>query len=309
MSGTVFDIVLCALSLGAALAAVSGRDPFAAVVFFVVYGVFIATAWLRLDAVNVALAEAAIGAGLTGVLLLGAVGRLARLRETAPPARAAGPRLLAALAAGGTTLLLGWVFLTLPEPAGLHAEVGANLAAAGSENAVTAVLLNFRAWDTLLESIVLLAALIGIWALSPDAAWGGRPGMTQRTRAGGVLAQFGRVLPPIGLMVGVYLVWAGTKQPGGAFQGGTVLAAVALLAMMAGRIAPPRVSAPGLRLALILGPAVFLAVGLAALAAGRFLWLPPEHAYALILGIEAALTVSIAATLALMVIGPPQEAP
>ena len=308
MSGTAFDVVLCALILGAALAAVSGRDPFAAVVFFVVYGVLIATAWLRLDAVNVALAEAAIGAGLTGVLLLGAVGRLARLRESAPPARAPAPRLLAALAAAGTTLMLGWAFLTLPEPAGLHAEVGANLAAAGSENAVTAVLLNYRAWDTLLESIVLLGALIGIWALSPDAAWGARAGIAQRTREGGVLAQFGRVLPPLGLMVGVYLVWAGTKQPGGAFQGGTVLAAVALLAMMAGRIAPPRVSAPGLRAALILGPAVFLAVGLAALAAGRFLWLPPEHAHALILGIEAALTVSIAATLALMVIGPPQEA-
>ncbi len=308
MSAAAFDIVLCALILGAALAAVSGRDPFAAVVFFVVYGVFIATAWLRLDAVNVALAEAAIGAGLTGVLLLGAVGRLARLREAAIPARPPGPRLLAALAAGGTALMLGWVFLTLPAPGGLHAEVGRHLAVAGSENAVTAVLLNFRAWDTLLESIVLLAALIGIWALSPDAAWGGRPGITQRTRSGGVLAQFGRVLPPIGLLVGVYLVWAGTKQPGGAFQGGTVLAAVALLAMMAGRAAPPRVSAPGLRAALILGPAVFLAVGLAALAAGRFLWLPPEHAYALILGIEAALTVSIAVTLALMVIGPPQEA-
>ena len=303
MSAAAFDIVLCALILGAALAAVSGRDPFAAVVFFVVYGVFIATAWLRLDAVNVALAEAAIGAGLTGVLLLGAVGRLARLREAAIPARPPGPRLLAALAAGGTALMLGWVFLTLPAPGGLHAEVGRHLAVAGSENAVTAVLLNFRAWDTLLESIVLLAALIGIWALSPDAAWGGRPGITQRTRSGGVLAQFGRVLPPIGLLVGVYLVWAGTKQPGGA-----VLAAVALLAMMAGRAAPPRVSAPGLRAALILGPAVVLAVGLAALAAGRFLWLPPEHAYALILGIEAALTVSIAVTLALMVIGPPQEA-
>ena len=308
MSAAAFDIVLCALILGAALAAVSGRDPFAAVVFFVVYGVFIATAWLRLDAVNVALAEAAIGAGLTGVLLLGAVGRLARLREAAIPARPPGPRLLAALAAGGTALVLGWVFLTLPAPGGLHGEVGANLAIAGSENAVTAVLLNFRAWDTLLESIVLLAALIGIWALSPDLAWGGRPGMTQHTRPGGVLAQFGRVLPPIGLLVGVYLVWAGTKQPGGAFQGGTVLAAVALLAMMAGRVAPPRVSAPGMRAALILGPAVFLAVGLAALGAGRFLWLPPEHAYALILGIEAALTVSIAVTLALMVIGPP-EAP
>lgn len=301
-----FDLVLCTLLLGAALAALSRRPLFGAVIFFIVYGVFVAIAWLRLGATDVALAEAAIGAGLTGVLLLGALARLDLAAHTEPGFGLA--EALTAMAAGGVALGLAWAFLALPEPGGLQPLVAANLAQSGSENPVTAVLLNFRAWDTLLESIVLLAALIGVWALADDAAWGGRPGLHHHTRPGGVLASFGRVLPPMGLLVGVYLVWAGASQPGGAFQGGTVLAAVWLLVAMAGVVRAPHVAAPMLRLALVAGPAVFLAVGLAGVAAGAFLSLPPDFAKALILTIEVALTLSIAVTLAALVVGPPESA-
>jgi uncharacterized MnhB-related membrane protein len=75
------DLALCALILAVAMAAVGGRQAFRAVIFFVVYGVLISIAWLRLGAPDVALAEAAIGAGLTGVLLLGAAARLRRLAQ------------------------------------------------------------------------------------------------------------------------------------------------------------------------------------------------------------------------------------
>lgn len=300
MADLAFDLVLCALILGAALAAVAGRGLFRAVVFFIVYGVFIAMAWLRLGAIDVALAEAAIGAGLTGVLLLGAVAR-------APTGGAeTGLRPIAALVAGAAAVLLGWGYATMPLPEGLTGAVAENLGQAGAANPVTAVLLNFRGWDTLLESIVLLAALLGVWALGDDAGWGGRPGVLQHVRPGGVLAQFGRVLPPVGFAVGAYLVWAGTKQPGGAFQGGTVLAAVGLLVAMAGLIRAPRLRSRPLRLGLIAGPAVFLAVGITGALAGQFLYLPPEHAGAIILGVEVVLTLSIALTLALLVLGRPE---
>lgn len=307
MIDTGFDLILCALILAVALAAVEGRQLFGAVVFFIVYGVLVAVAWLRLGAVDVALAEAAIGAGLTGVLLLGAVGRLTRMREIAPAPRPAVPRWLTALLCAGVGAALAAAFLALPDGAGLRGEVAAALPRSGADNPVTAVLLNFRAWDTLLESIVLLAALIGVWSLADDAAWGGRPGLPQRVRPGGVMASFGRVLPPVGLLVGLYLVWAGTSRPGGAFQGGTVLAAVALLVAMAGLMRAPRVGNAALRAALIVGPAVFLAVGAVGALAGAFLSLPPDHAKALILGIEAVLTLSIAVTLALLVLGPPER--
>lgn len=305
LADIAFDAVLAVLILGAGLAAVTVRGLFGAVVFFIVYGVFVAVAWLRLGAIDVALAEAALGAGLTGVLLLGAV---ARLPLSAPSPAAVGTRitqgttaLVALIISGG----LGLAFLRLPPANGLQAAVASVGEAAGTTNPVTAVLLNFRAWDTLLEGIILLVALIGVWSVSRDADWGARVGLRQHARPGGVLASFGRLLPPVGLLLGVYLVWAGSSQPGGAFQGGTVLAAVWLLVLMAGLMHAPRVTSRPVRLSLVVGPAVFLGVGLAGALLGTFLGLPPAIAKQLILGIEAALTLSIAVTLGLLVAGPP----
>ncbi|HSG57836.1 MAG TPA: hydrogenase subunit MbhD domain-containing protein, partial [Paracoccaceae bacterium] len=220
MIDIAFDTILCALILGTAICAVAGRALFGAVVFFIVFGIFIALAWLRLGAADVALAEAAVGAGLTGVLLLAAVARLSRLETGTAAPRALPKRLLAGFGAAAVSAGLVWAFLTLPPSAGLQAAVAANLAQSGVSNPVTAVLLNFRAWDTLLESIVLLAALIGVWSLTRDAAWGGRPGLRQHARPDGVMASFGRLLPPVGLLLGVYMVWIGSSAPGGAFQGG-----------------------------------------------------------------------------------------
>jgi hypothetical protein len=65
-----------------------------------------------------------------------------------------------------------------------------------------------------------------------------------------------------------------------------------------------------LRLLLVAGPAVFFAVGFAGFAmAGAFLAYPEAYAKLLILIIEIPLTLSIAATLALLVAGPPERAP
>ncbi len=51
-------------------------DLFRAVVLFIAFGLVLALIWVRLDAPDIALAEAAIGAGLTGALLLSALARL-----------------------------------------------------------------------------------------------------------------------------------------------------------------------------------------------------------------------------------------
>lgn len=178
---------------------------------------------------------------------------------------------------------------------------------AGVENPVTAVLLNFRAWDTLLESIVLLAALIGLWMLTREDDWRNRLGLPQHVRPGGVMSGFGRVLPPVGLLVGVYLAYVGADRPGGAFQGGTVLAAVGLVAAMTGLVRPPRISAPGWRAVLVAGPLVFLVAGLAgALLGTNFLTLPAPVAGGAIFVIEVALLLSVAVTLTFLVLGPPE---
>ncbi|MEM8852571.1 MAG: hydrogenase subunit MbhD domain-containing protein [Pseudomonadota bacterium] len=310
MIGPAFDLLLALIVIAVALAATLGRDNFGAVVFFIVYGSLLAVAWTRLGAVDVALAEAAIGAGLTGLLLVGALARLSRLEVFSPKPPGAGARALCALTAASVAAVVAYALTGLdPDGGGLTETVAADLDRSGVQNPVTAVLLNFRGYDTLLESIVLLVVLVGVWSLAQDRHWGGAPGLAQHARPDGVLATFARALPPIGLLIGVYVVWVGTSEPGGAFQGATILAAVWLLAAMAGLTDAPSVTRRSVRVIVIAGPALFLAIGTVGALAGTFLALPPDHAKRLIQVIEAGLTISIAATLALLVLGFPQRAP
>ena len=78
------------LVLGVAGWTIAAREAFAAVVGFVAYGLLLALVWVRLAAPDVALTEAAIGGGVTGVLLLGAAARL-RGVAAAPDDRPAAP--------------------------------------------------------------------------------------------------------------------------------------------------------------------------------------------------------------------------
>ena len=59
---------------------------------------------------------------------------------------------------------------------------------------------------------------------------------------GSVLPLLARTLPPIGITYGIYMTWAGADVPGGAFQGGTVLAAMWILVVLAGLASFPPVS-------------------------------------------------------------------
>lgn len=82
MLALAFDLLLIAALLWSAARALITVDVFRAVVLFIVFSLLMALAWSRLGAPDIALAEAAIGAGLTGALLLDAVGHLrAKRRE------------------------------------------------------------------------------------------------------------------------------------------------------------------------------------------------------------------------------------
>ncbi|HMP73889.1 MAG TPA: DUF4040 domain-containing protein [Kiritimatiellia bacterium] len=70
---SVFDVLLIVAMLGLAVAAVGSRDLFRSVILFIVFGLLMALAWARLRAPDIALTEAALGAGLTGALLLHAL--------------------------------------------------------------------------------------------------------------------------------------------------------------------------------------------------------------------------------------------
>jgi multisubunit Na+/H+ antiporter MnhB subunit len=303
------EIALVVLVLGMAAWTIAARETFAAVVGFVAYGLLLALVWVRLDAVDVALTEAAIG-GLSGILLVGAAARL-RASETPAAAEWPGgmPRVAAAVLATMVAAALAAGVLALPDPAPtLAPAVAANIAATGLGNPVTSVLMAFRAMDTLLEKVVLLLALVGVWSLAPDRVWGGRPGPRHQADPLGVLAFLARLLPPVGIVVGIYIFWVGADHPGGAFQGGTILAAMWLLVMTAGLTDAPPVRLRWLRLVLIAGPAVFLVVGLAGLWLGDgFLSYPIAYAKPLIVTIEVAMTLTIAVTLGLLLAGAPER--
>jgi multisubunit Na+/H+ antiporter MnhB subunit len=306
-----YELLLGLLAIAAASWSVATRDSYSATVGFVSYGLLMALVWMQIQAVDVALAEAAIGSGLTGLLLLGAAARLrsTEARVTARPSARA--RAAAALACAGLAAALAVTVLSLPHstPSLAPAAVAA-LPATGLGNPVNGVLMAFRAFDTLLEKVVLVLSLVGVWSLAPDLGWRGRPQVLHPFADDGVLTFLARTLPPVGLLFGLHLMWNGADEPGGAFQGATVIAAMWLLVLMAGLGQAPQVRARWLRVAAVAGPATFLAVGIAGIAAaGAFLAYPEAYAKALIVFIELPMMLTVALVLALLVAGPPEEAP
>ena len=77
-SSLILDLLLAAILLWIAIRSLITPDLFHAIVLFMIFGLLMALAWVRLDAPDIALAEAAIGAGLTGALLLDTIGYLDR---------------------------------------------------------------------------------------------------------------------------------------------------------------------------------------------------------------------------------------
>lgn len=299
MIWALLDIVLISALLSLGWASLTSKNSRQAVVLFIGFGLLLAIIWVRLRAPDIALAEAAIGAGLTGALLLAALRDEASdspgltddaSGESTPAAR--GSVLLSVLSTG-LAIVFGSAFIYAIDHADtvrLADDVLTNLQVSGVSNPVTAVLLNFRAYDTLLELAVLLAAVLGILALG-----GARSAYAS---SGPVLSSLTRWLVPLIILVSAYLLWAGAHAPGGAFQAGALLAAAGVLLRLAGHPTGGLPRTTALRGLIVVGVAAFLAVGLTMMLAGRsFLGYPLAWAGGLILFIETAATLAIAATL------------
>jgi len=296
----LLDLTLGALLLILAVAALHGQRLYTGIISFIAFGLLLALVWARFGAPDLALAEAVIGAGLTGVLLLSALGRSDSDSEPAPIRAPA--RMLAALLLGVLVLilLLRAVLPLAQGPQPLPALVASQLEASGVSHPVTAVLLNFRAWDTLLELLVLLLAVLGVRQLRPSGQ--PQPGVWP------LLQAWSRVLAPLSVLTAGYLLWRGSHAPGGAFQAGALLAAGVVMLRLAGLLPELRWAYWPLRALVLIGLALFLSIA----AAGAWLgdgWLsyPPGWSGPLILLIEVAATLSIAASLSLLVVGERKE--
>lgn len=151
------------------LALISQRNLFAVVVFAGIYSFLMATVMVGLDAVDVAMTEAAVGAGVSTVLLLSAL-YLTGGEEAKQRTRSIWPLLLSLLIVA--TLVYGTIDLPAfsdPE-APIHTHVAPRYIhespdEVGVPNVVAAVLASYRGFDTLGEVTVVFTAGIGVIAL------------------------------------------------------------------------------------------------------------------------------------------------
>ncbi len=234
----LFGVFLLTLLVITAIAIVRTRNLFVAVMLSGIFSLLIAAIFFLLDAADVALTEAAIGAGISTVLFLSALALIGE-HEQAPSAN----RLVALLVV--VTTMAAILYATLDKPrlgdpsAPVQRHVGPWYLEKTPEyidipNSVTAVLGSFRGYDTLGEVFVVLTAGIGVLFLLGKAAPPGYYKKTHAADAGGlrhyqIPRMVGRLLIPFILLFGFYVQFHGEYGPGGGFQAGAIIAAAIIL--------------------------------------------------------------------------------
>lgn len=173
-------------------------------------------------------------------------------------------------------------------PSGVGPMVMENLERSGVEHPVTAVLLNFRAYDTMLEIVVLTVAFWGVWSLRVH----GEPGLSRSPDL--LLEWVASILVPVLIMLAVYLLWAGSHQAGGEFQAGAVLGAAGVLTLLVGRSVPGAGRALTRRIVVVAGAGVFVCIAAAGgVLSGDVFAYPQGWQGGAILLIETAAAISI----------------
>ena len=276
----IFGIFLLTLLLITAVAIVQTKNLFVAVMLMGIASLLIAANFFLLDAADVALTEAAVGAGISTVLFLGALA-LTSERERSPTSR----KVLSMFVVSAAALVV--IFATFDKP-----QFGSPVAPTQTyvapwylektqeyidiPNVVTAVLGSFRGYDTLGEVLVVFTAGIGVLFLLAGAP-GARP---VRREANVGLSQHliprvvGRLLIPFILLFGLYVQFHGEYGPGGGFQAGAIIAAaIILFALLEGEEKALKVIPRRVLLGLTAGGAILYgAVGIAGiLMGGNFL--------------------------------------
>jgi multicomponent Na+:H+ antiporter subunit B len=161
--------VLLALMVVVVAAIVVERNLFSVVVLGGIYSFLMATVLVALDAVDVAMTEASVGAGISTALLLGSL-YLCGAEETKPLHRPWLP-LFVSVVTGGVLVYgtLGLPAFSDPQ-APIHRHVAPRYIQdaereTGVPNVVTAVLASYRGYDTLGETTVVFTAGAGVIAL------------------------------------------------------------------------------------------------------------------------------------------------
>ncbi len=161
-------MVVLTLLAATTIGVVMVRNLFAVVILTSVYSFLMASVLLVLDAVDVAMTEATVGAGISTVLLLGTLS-LTKTDENRPAHSVALPLFVALITAG----VLVWGMSGLPDfgiaetPIHLTGPdyLERSLAETGIPNVVTSVLASYRGFDTLGEVMVIFTGGIAVLML------------------------------------------------------------------------------------------------------------------------------------------------
>jgi multicomponent Na+:H+ antiporter subunit B len=244
---TVFFIIfLLTLLVITALAIVQTKNLFAAAMLSGIFSLLSAMVFFLLDAADVALTEAAVGAGISTVLFLGALALTAEHERAGTAGRLIALGVVTVIAA-----LLVYATFDMPRLGDPNAPAQLHVAPWYLEktpeyidvpNVVTAVLASFRGYDTLGETFVVFTAGIGVLFLLGKAPVGQQkvsPAMTFAGKAGlrhyQIPRVVGRLLIPFILLFALYVQFHGDYSPGGGFQAGVIVAAsVVLYALLEG---------------------------------------------------------------------------
>lgn len=236
----LFGVFLLTLLVITALAIVRTPHLFVAVILTSIFSLLMAANFFLLDAADVALTEAAIGAGISAVLFLSALALTVEHERATTVSR-----LLPFTVVAVTTLIM--IYATFDKPrfgdpkAPVHQHVAPWYIEKTPEyidipNVVTAVLGSFRGYDTLGEVFVVLTAGIGVMFLFSARPSNRKGAQRQATVEPGqglrhylVPRVVGRLLIPFILLFGLYVQFHGEYGPGGGFQAGAIVAAAIIL--------------------------------------------------------------------------------
>ena len=273
---TLFGLFLLTLLVITAVGVVRSKNLFAAVMLLGIFSLLIAAMFFVLDAADVALTEAAVGAGISTVLFLGALA-LTGAREREPT----GSRWLSLAVVTITTAVVIYATFDKPKLGDPQAPVHVHVAPWYLEqtpekvdipNVVTAVLGSFRGFDTLGEVFVVFTAAIGVLFLlgGPLVRLTEFERRTRGLRHHLIPRLVGKLLIPFIILFGLYVQFHGEYGPGGGFQAGALIAAgIILYALIEGESRALRVIPPPVLSGLVAGGALLYGgVGIAAMLRG-----------------------------------------
>lgn len=173
----------------------------------------------------------------------------------------------------------------------LHTKLLYSMPSSGVTHHVTAVLLNFRALDTLLEVAVVLLSLLAIYAIPANYSY------TPLSFESSITNTFASILFPLIVLYAFYILYSGSYQSGGAFSAAALLAGGIIIMQL---VKPDSLPLPKeflLRLLYASGLFYFVSVGIISMLFGSFLGYRDEIAALYILSIESILMLSLGAIL------------